>query len=232
MEQIDVQCAGKLGSTRKLLITLVISAWGLSLPVIAHAQDDLSSEIASCARLAGDLDRLACFDRIASDAGLDGPQSLPVPTSGTGEWQISRGRNPIDDSESVTLTLQAASGQGRFEEPVVLVARCKSNQTEVYINWNDFLGSDNRSGRSKWKDVTIRIGSQDAVRQSWSVSTNNEATFAPDWPGNLLKNMVRSDRFLAQTTPHGENPVTAAFDTSGLANALVPLMEACNWSLE
>lgn len=232
VEQIDISCADKLGRTRKLMNAIVIAAWALFLPELALAQDDLSREIARCAQLAGDLDRLACFDRTASEAGLDRPQPLPVPTSGTGDWRISRGRNPIDDSERVTLTLEATSGQTRYGETVTLVARCQSNRTELYINWYDFLGSDNRNGRSKWKDVTIRIGDQGAIRQSWSVSTNNEATFAPDWAGSLLKQMVQSDRFLAQTTPHGENPMTATFDTAGLENALVPLMEACNWSLD
>jgi type VI secretion system protein VasI len=43
--------------------------------------------------------------------------------------------------------------------------------------------------------------------------------------------MLGADKFIAQTTPYNENPVTAIFETRGLRNALVPLADTCDWDL-
>ncbi len=95
----------------------------------------------------------------------------------------------------------------------------------------EYLGDDSDSVYGNWKYVTVRIGSQKAVKQRWGVSTDSKATFAPNWAGSLLKSMAKADTFLIQTTPYGESPVTAIFHTAGLQNALVPLAKACGWSL-
>lgn len=198
------------------------------LPVPAMAQT-LEQKLAVCAIEEGSLDRLACFDAVTKALDLDGPQPVAVPVADNGKWVVSRDRNPIDDTETVTLTLVADEGQSRFAESIFFVARCKSNQTEAYIVWNDYIGSD-FDGRGQ--PVTIRVGSEPADNQRWSVSTDGQATFAPEWAGTLLKRMVQSEQFVAQTTPYNESPRTAVFDTSGLRNALVPLMEVCDWSIE
>lgn len=114
----------------------------------------------------------------------------------------------------------------------MFAARCQSNKTEAYINWNDFLGDDSSSVYEEWKYVTIRIGAGDAEEQKWNISTDKRATFAPEWAGSLLKKMASADSFLAQVTPFGESPLTAIFDTRGMSAALMPLAETCGWSID
>lgn len=208
----------------------LIATVALALPQPASA--DLRQSLAKCAATVGDLDRLECFDRITERERLDRPQVLPTETKGTGAWRVYRDRNPIDDTERVILQLTAKSGVGTWGKPVTAVARCKSNKTEFYIDWNDYVGDDSNDVYRDWKYVTIRIGNRKAQRQQWSISTDKKATFAPNWAGNLLKEMARSNRFIAQLTPYNSNPITAVFNTTGLANALKPLAETCNWSLE
>ena len=140
--------------------------------------------------------------------------------------------NPIDDSITVTALLEADSGKSSRGETVYFVARCKSNKTEVYINWQDYLGDDSSSVYEKWKHVTVRIGNLESEQQKWSISTDNNATFAPTWAGDLLKKMSEHQRLIVQTTPYNENPVTALFDTSGMAARLAPLAETCGWSFD
>jgi type VI secretion system protein VasI len=177
--------------------------------------------IARCAAIKGDLDRLTCFDGLAKQAGLAGPQSLPVPTEGTGKWQVQRDKNPVDDSERVVLVLVADSGKNRRGMPIAFIARCQSSKTEVYIAWEDYLGMDGAR-------VTTRVGDSPAKTETWSISTDRRGSFAPS-AVKLLKDMATADKFLAQVVPYGESPITAIFDTAGLRTALAPLTKVCGW---
>ena len=147
-----------------------------------------------------------------------------------GKWRVSRSTNPIDDSPTVVLSLTADSGRSRFGNPVRFIARCQSNTTEAYAVWHDYVGDDSRDVYDEWKWVEVRVGGAPSERQRWGVSTDKQATFAPDWAGSLLKRMVGEERMVLQVTPCGESPVTAVFDIRGLETPLKELAETCNWS--
>lgn len=87
--------------------------------------------------------------------------------------------------------------------------------------WSDYLGSEAR--------VTWRVGDEDAEVARWSLSTDNEATFYPYDDISFIKQLLGTDRFVAQVTPYDESPITAVFDLTGLANVIHPLQEACGW---
>lgn len=148
------------------------------------------------------------------------------------EWHLQTTDNPIDDSKTVTLSLASKSGVSRAGKPIVFVGRCKSNKTEAFVDWGDYLGDDSSDVYSAWKDVIIRIGKSPAHSQRWGISTDRKATFALDWPGALLKDLLDQDRLVLQTTPYGENPTTAIFDVSGLRDVLGDLAKRCNWSFK
>lgn len=200
-------------------------AWVLSLPLVLMttvANAGVEKDIASCAAREGDLARLTCYDDLAKKYGLDGPQTRRVEVSGNGKWDVSISTNPIDDSNTVILALEADSGRSRFDRPIAMIVRCRSNQTDLYITWNDYLG---RNGT-----VLTRIGSDEAVTKEWNLSTDGKATFHPQ-RGTIgfLKWMMSADRFIAQVTPYSESPITAIFDTTGMENAIRPLRETCEW---
>lgn len=180
----------------------------------------IDREVATCALVDGDLSRLECYDSLAKKYGLQGPQSQPVNISGNGKWDVDVETNPIDDSKTVTLILKADEGSNRWGRPVIMIARCKSNTTDLYIAWNDYLGSE--------ADVLSRVGSHKARTRRWSMSTDSKATFHPQ-PIGFLKSMMESDTLVAQVTPYNESPVTAIFDTKGLSEAIKPLRDTCNW---
>jgi hypothetical protein len=229
-----------LAATIAFFLVLVIDSRVLSAP-----HDSPGERVAACAALP-EGQRLSCYDSIAVSIGhrpngggavvaSEPSSSISItgdqPVGDDGGWEISRLPNPLDDTETIVLTLSSDTGRSGFEnQPVTLVARCKSNKTELYLNWNTYLGDDSNDVYSDWKYVTLRIGDRQAETQRWGTSTDHEATFAPNWAGNLLKNMLKADYFVAQTTPHSENPVTAEFDIRGLDVALRPLSDACGWS--
>lgn len=198
----------------------MVIAFALLMPDIASA--DLKKDIAVCAAKSGELERLACYDGIAKRNKLDGPQGKTTVASGGGKWVVTDKVNPVDDSRTVTMVLPADSGKSKWGRPVVLIARCMSNSTEVFINWGDYLGSE--------ADVLTRIGKNDAVTRRWSLSTDSQATFYPE-NGDIafLKKIMEADSLVAQVTPYNESPTTAIFDTVGLEDAIKPLRETCHW---
>jgi type VI secretion system protein VasI len=70
-------------------------------------------------------------------------------------------------------------------------------------------------------------GTSAASQQQWGLSTDKKATFYPRNSFQLIEELTRVDKFVAQVTPYNESPVTALFDVSGLADAAGPFFETC-----
>lgn len=168
-------------------------------------------------------------DTASGELGL-GRYVEPEISTDPGKWRMDRSSNPIDDSATVVASLTADEGLSEYGKAVSFVARCKSNTTEAYLIWNTYVGDDSRSPYEEWKRVTIRIGDKPSATQNWSTSTDKEATFAPDWAGGLLKEMVGEERMVAQITPYGANPITAIFDIRGMEGPLRAISSECGWS--
>src|SRR5690606_11964521 len=100
---------------------------------------ELEKEFARCAAMKGELDRLDCYDTIARSRGLVAETST---VSGPGKWRVNVETNPIDDTKTVVLALTADRGQARFGQKPTLILRCRSNTSEAYIIWHDYLGSN------------------------------------------------------------------------------------------
>ena len=192
----------------------------LFFSVGSFASDVPGKAIAKCAVIEGDLARLDCFDQLAKAHKLNGPQSQPVNVTDTGGWVVSQDQNPVDDSKTVILINRAKSGVGRYGDPVTLLIRCKSNSTDLFVNWNTYLGSE--------ISVLSRVGAEKAESEEWDLSTDKKATFHPA-PIPFIKSILTNEKLVLQTTPYNENPITAVFDTRGLNNAIKPLREVCGW---
>lgn len=189
-----------------VVLTFTFLIFSSSITFAADASHCLSIEDADS--------RLSCYD-------LEYGRS-PTTEPSAGDWLVQTQKNPIDDSQTTFVGLEAEQGSSRWGEPVYLVIRCKSNKTEMWINWEDYLGSDRIM-------VTTRIGDQEAETRPWSLSTDKKSSFYLGSPIGFIKRMMGADSFVAQTTPYNENPVTAVFNTSGLESAIEPLRANCSW---
>ena len=135
-----------------------------------------------------------------------------------GDWVVSESLDPMDDSPRVFALLDAQK-QDIFSD-ITLIARCSSNRTEVYVDWDDYLADDRQTVAYRFPPTSMR-------QERWSVSTDNTATFASR-PIPLLV----SQQLVMRTTPYNESPVTAIFDLTGARHAIGKVAEACNWELE
>jgi type VI secretion system protein VasI len=205
-------------------IPLILYIFFFSVQAVGQQEDIayLKKRIAICAAIKGDLERLESYDQLARELGLVA-KAIVLPTTGTGKWSSTSETNPVDDSTTVVLSLEADEGRSHLQaEKITLFIRCKSNKTELYIKWYDYLGDEKIA-------VLTRVGEAKAVGKSWGISTNNESTFYPESAIPFIKTLMSSDKFVAQVTPYNESPVTAIFDIRGLAEAIKPLQQTCGW---
>lgn len=148
-----------------------------------------------------------------------------------GEWTVQEEVNPVDDSKTTYVSLPSGEGSNAGGMGAVLAVRCQSKETEVFVNWNEYLGDDSRDVYNEWKRVTVRVGSEPAKTERWGVSTDSKATFAPS-AVNFAKRLAAADRLVLETVPYGENPATAVFSLKGAKNALKNVADNCGWTLD
>ncbi|SEH08111.1 type VI secretion system-associated protein TagO [Candidatus Venteria ishoeyi] len=205
----------------KTLIILVLTALpGSSLAdAVGDAAIILAAAYFECQKITDDSARLECLDNIT----ISGSDSQPVPqiSGENGKWTTSSRSNPVDDSTTVGLYLPADSGKSRLGKRVLLTIRCASNKTELYITWNDYLGSKSR--------VLTRIDDSKATTKKWDTSSDSVATFHPRGTIKFIKKLLQADKLVAKTTPYNESPIIAIFDTRKLSSVIGPLRETCHW---
>lgn len=199
---------------------LLMSLLACASPAAAQASaGGLTAKLNACHGIRSDLRRLACYDAIAK-AGTQTGSPAPKAASASGKWQVTEQTNPLDDSKTSIAFLAADAGRSRLGEPIALVLRCQSGKTEAFAVWSEYLGDDAR--------VTSRVGAAPAETRSWSVSSDNTASFAPK-PKTFIRSLLAAKRLVLQVTPYDESPITAVFDLTGVQEAVAPLRTNCGW---
>lgn len=158
--------------------------------------------------------------------GSGKPTSSAVNRPGD-KWQVTESRSPMDDSETVVLTLDAEEKvPGPVEAKLpTLIIRCKEGKTQAYV-WTG-MGASVESG-SDDHTVRIRFDSAEAVTQAWGESDSHDSLFAPN--GMMFAEQIEAaSRMAFQFEPFDFGPVTAIFDVRGLKAHVGKLASACHW---
>jgi len=180
----------------------------------AFAADDISSQLSKCAAISGATARLDCFDALAKTVSKPAGAQAAAKSDVSGNWAQKVSKNPIDDSQTVALTLIEEN------KHAILIIRCQQHKAEAYIGWDKYLGHDA-------KPVTLRMGDAPARTTPWSTSTDHKATFYPNDARTFAHELLATEQLVAQVTPYSSSPVTAIFDVRGLAQVITPFDEEC-----
>lgn len=190
----------------------------------AFAENPIQSKVDSCKSISDKDQRLACYDAV-----FDVKSNVDVTNSNNkGKWLVSDKISPIDDSKSVYLELIADSpiSSGYKKSIPSLHIRCKEKQTDFFIDFDVFLGSDSIT-------PTTRIDSEKAIKNLiWALSTDHNAMFYNGSSKKVIafiKSLINKNKLFVQVTPYSESPVNTTFDLTGLDEAIKPLRAACNW---
>jgi hypothetical protein len=144
-----------------------------------------------------------------------------TPGGNESRWHRVISADPADGSRTVHMMIAAENRLQPQKDRAALILGCEDGTTNVYVIWRQYLGSYDL-------DVTWRVGSGEEVTEQWSLSTDNEAIFAPE-PVTLIKSMLANEVFLIKTAPFGSGPETMIFNTAGLEAEIPVLQENCDW---
>lgn len=184
---------------------------------LASQGTDLVAELKKASEISIETDRLEAYDEILEKYGIKTVNK----EIDTGYWVVDVSINPIDDSQEIEFFLSATSGNGVYGDRIYLIIRYRGGKSELYINWNSYLGSE--------AIVTMRVGTKEATSSEWMLSTDKKATFYPGDVKALIKEIISVNKLVFQCTPYSENPITVIFDVDGLENAILKYNDVLMW---
>lgn len=203
----------------KIFITIAVAAFAIT----AQAKDSLESVQADLAKIAANsnsAERLAAYDAFV--AKLTKPETgAEKKTEGKGKWKVTINTSPVDDSKTVTASLDANESvkTSLGEERPTLIVRFKEGKLSAYVYYGLYLGVDEIP-------VTLRFGSEKAVNEKWDMASSHKAVFVAGSVSQFLQNLKNSESFLIRLTPFGESPVTSTFSTEGVTSVVDSILGA------
>lgn len=202
-----------------------IGCYDKSLPPTYTKNDQKLEDRDQCQDETNGTKRLACYDRFFPTTFTKSKVSDQPTPENKGSWSVHTKISPIDDSQNVVVSLGAnetfASPFGGSVRPELNIL-CRERKTELYINWDVYLGLDETR-------MLHRLDKQKAVTRTWSISTDTKAVFYNGRTIDFIKSLMSAEKMYAQITPYNENSAAVTFDLKGLSEAIKPLQKACSW---
>ena len=188
---------------KKIILVVLIFISGLEL----NAQN-LVTSIIEISKITEDSRRLAAYDALAKSL-VDKSQNY-----GVGNWKLSESIDLMDDSRFFSASNTAKQGSNTYGNSPTLIIRCKSQETDLYIVWEDYLGSD-------MIEIEYRFDSNESMKSEWGISTDGKSSFLNSTAvTGFLNYMKNHERFIVRLSPYNESPITAVFDISGVDEIL------------
>ncbi len=183
------------------------------------------TDFQTCVDIKRKAARGKCFDDFAEREGFQRRTVRAV----AGRWKLTTGRSQIDDSPTVTLSLDANTkligSLGRAYRPTLFL-RCLEGETEAYVVTGHSQHTE--SGNYDGATVTVRFDKEAAVTLNTNESTSGHAFFLPD-PEGFMRRATMHRTMLFRFTPFSSSPQNISFNIAGLGSSLSRIAEACRW---
>lgn len=200
---------------------------GVAGAVIAFSTvQSFAQDIAECAAINSELDRLACYDK-ASGRTPD----VVLKAGSHKNWTVREETSKITDQANVflnTLSKEVFACDRYTDEKARLVVRCMENTTAIMISSNCHLTS---SDYSSYGHVDVRLDSDKSktVRMQESTSSDTLGLWSGGRSIPFIKGMFGKRKMLARVTPYGQSASILEFDITGIEDEIAPLRKACGW---
>ena len=146
------------------------------------------------------------------------------------KWSVSKSISPMDDSVTVSLSLDANEEITAWPSKVArptLIVRYREGKLDAYFN----LGVTPNVESGDRRTVTLRFDQNEAFNVRGNISTSGEAIFLPD-TRNIVRYIADSKILHIRFTPFNSNPVVASFDLQGFESKAEELLNHAGLSLD
>jgi hypothetical protein len=218
-------------TVRTLGVAIVLVA--IAAPAVAQTETDLCLTVQTASDV--DLtDATAVQDGIGTGEilvtgvvpceGTTGPvaSASPIADAGTGAWIVGPVEvDPMTDDRRALAHLEAETGTTSVGGPITLDISCAEGSTGLSVGWGWRLGSE------RLIDVDTRIGEGEVTTEPWFNSTGWDTSYGGAESAFIQSLFGESRLALRLTTEAG--PVSAAFDITGIEDAVANVREVCGW---
>jgi hypothetical protein len=147
-------------------------------------------------------------------------------TADSRKWTVKHERDAMEDVTNVYLRLESYEPSRLWPPTPDLVIQCRRNKTNIVVVTYEPLRTQGSDAR-----VRYRFDGAKPVSSSWTESTDFKAIFAPQ-PIALAKQLLKTSDWVFEYMTFSGNVVVARFRTSGLAEVLPLVSNACNWKVD
>ena len=152
------------------------------------------------------------------------PQPMATPriwpfSESEGEWFIDTDKDPITHKERIGAIIQPKDSTHLTDS--ALIVRCGydvSDEAEAFVVFDDELVG------TITVEVQFRFDETAIATEKWPISTSKTALFARS-PTEFIWQLMNSEKLAIRE----EGGQTLVFDITGLANALFPHRDKCDW---
>lgn len=130
------------------------------------------------------------------------------------QWLFTRSTDPLDDSETISASLDASKGVNE-RKPIRLLLQfhVQTREIKAYIEWHEFFWGDT-------KRVTYRFPPEAAQTETWLVSRDfrdddgdlEDGITAVREPTLFVNKLLKSEQLVVRLLQKNEAPITAMFD--------------------
>jgi hypothetical protein len=158
--------------------------------------------------------------KIGDAVGGSQPTAPYVP-----RWESRDRKDPMDDTVSVYLSRGADEEvNARFSKVrPMLIFRCQKNKLDAYINVRSSVEFDYQTYST---NVRLRFDDNPPRRESWGVSDDREALFAPS-PTVFLRSLLNAASVRIEWHPLGGGVIVARFTRDDLEAHAARLANRC-----
>jgi len=131
------------------------------------------------------------------------------------QWVMTRSTDPMDDSETISASLDASKGlQSGKPIRLLLQFHMQTREINAYINWHGFLWP-NKIPRI----ITYRFPPETAQTEAWIVSRDfrdddgdmEHGITAVREPTLFVDKVFKSEQLIVRLTQENQAPITAVF---------------------
>lgn len=189
-----------------------VAVTAMAVATSSYGEDRRLADAFHCTAVQNDIARLECFDKAYGD--------FRSAAKAPGKWIIQSKIDPLDDTITTLIALNASGDAHPLYGYSQLVIRCQGSELSAWISWNEVIVEDT-------KIVASRIGSGHARTERWLDSTSRRVTF---YPGNAVKfvlDLMAEHRFVAKLAPGTREEKLAVFNVNGLEQTAEPIKDIC-----